>query len=235
MSRVIHKTNPSWQIWIDTGGTFTDCMATSPTGAFTRLKILSSSVLRGKIVRTENDHVLKVEMIWPVTIDIFRGFDLHVIGTTTKRKIERINLIQNLIHLQQPLKKRFNNFTFEITSNEEVPVLAARLLTATPLGKAFPSINMKLGSTRGTNAILERKGAKTAFLVTKGFKDLLLIGNQQRPDLFVLHIIKPKPLYESVLEVDERIESDGSVLHELETSNIRTILSTLKKKKITSV
>ncbi len=230
-----YKSNPSWQIWIDTGGTFTDCMALPPEGELHRLKILSSSVLRGKIVKAVTDHALQVEMIWPVAKDIFKGFDFHVVGMTFSAKIERIDLAKNIIYLQHPVKKRLSNLAFEITSYEEVPVLAARLLTSTPWGEKFPPINMKLGSTRGTNAILERKGAKTAFLVTKGFKDLLLIGNQQRPDLFALHIIKHKPLYDFVLEVNERIETDGGILHEIKTSQFGTIISTLKKKKVTSV
>ena len=64
------------------------------------------------------------------------------------------------------------------------------------------------GTTVATNALLERKGAKTLLLVTKGFRDLLLIGNQQRENLFTLNIIKRAPLYDKVIEVDERIRAD---------------------------
>lgn len=56
-----------------------------------------------------------------------------------------------------------------------------------------------------TNALLERKGERCALLVTKGFKDLLLIGDQTRPDLFDLHIKRPGVLYERVMEVAERV------------------------------
>jgi 5-oxoprolinase (ATP-hydrolysing) len=94
---------------------------------------------------------------------------------------------------------------------------------------------MRLGSTRGTNAILERKGAKTTFLVTRGFKDLLLIGTQQRKDLFALHVVKNKPLYEDVLEVNERMEADGTVLAELGEKEIDRIMERLKRKKTESV
>jgi len=64
---------------------------------------------------------------------------------------------------------------------------------------------IRMGTTVATNALLERKGAKTALIITKGFRDILQIGNQDRPKLFDLRIIKPEPLYESVIEVDERI------------------------------
>ena len=77
---------------------------------------------------------------------------------------------------------------FELRSPEEAPVLAARLVTGTPPGAPLPEIAMRLATTRGTNALLERKGAATALFITRGFADLLRIGTQQRPDLFALEI-----------------------------------------------
>lgn len=61
-----------------------------------------------------------------------------------------------------------------------------------------------MGTTVATNALLERKGEKNVLLITKGFKDLLTIGNQSRPKIFDLCINKPDVLYEKVIEVDER-------------------------------
>ncbi|KAK5637337.1 hypothetical protein RRF57_013049 [Xylaria bambusicola] len=60
---------------------------------------------------------------------------------------------------------------------------------------------IRMGTTVGTNALLERKGAKSALLITKGFKDLLEIGNQARPKIFDLTVTKPQLLYESVVEI----------------------------------
>jgi 5-oxoprolinase (ATP-hydrolysing) len=60
-----------------------------------------------------------------------------------------------------------------------------------------------------TNALLERKGHKHALLITRGFKDLLLIGNQSRPKIFDLNIRRPPPLYSTVVEVDERVTLVG--------------------------
>lgn len=60
-----------------------------------------------------------------------------------------------------------------------------------------------------TNALLERKGHDHALLITKGFKDLLLIGNQSRPRIFDLNIRRPSPLYTKVVEVDERVTLVG--------------------------
>ncbi|EIN04199.1 5-oxoprolinase [Punctularia strigosozonata HHB-11173 SS5] len=68
---------------------------------------------------------------------------------------------------------------------------------------------IRLSTTVATNALLERKGQKHALLITKGFKDLLLIGNQSRPKIFDLNIRRPAPLYSTVLEVDERVTLVG--------------------------
>src|SRR4051812_48152185 len=68
---------------------------------------------------------------------------------------------------------------------------------------------IRLSTTVATNALLERQGEKHALLITKGFKDLLLIGNQSRPKIFDLNIRRPPPLYGAVLEVDERVTLVG--------------------------
>lgn len=65
---------------------------------------------------------------------------------------------------------------------------------------------IRMGTTVATNALLERKGERIALCVTQGFKDLLQIGNQARPNIFDLKVSKPSNLYEEVIEVDERIE-----------------------------
>ncbi|MEC7887123.1 MAG: hydantoinase B/oxoprolinase family protein [SAR324 cluster bacterium] len=80
-------------------------------------------------------------------------------------------------------------------------------------GETFPkeSFNadkiewIRMGTTVATNALLERKGAKTTLVTTKGFRDLLQIGNQSRPKIFDLEISKLDLLYEEVVEVDERV------------------------------
>lgn len=65
--------------------------------------------------------------------------------------------------------------------------------------------SLKLGTTVATNALLERKGERCAFITTKGFKDSLIIGNQTRPRIFDLQINRPDAIYDSVVEVDERV------------------------------
>ena len=63
---------------------------------------------------------------------------------------------------------------------------------------------IRMGTTVATNALLERKGERIGLLVTAGFKDILYIGNQTRPKLFDLAIVKPDMIYEEVVEVKGR-------------------------------
>lgn len=69
--------------------------------------------------------------------------------------------------------------------------------------------SIRMGTTVATNALLERKGERVAFITTKGFRDALKIGNQARPDLFDLSVQRLDKLYDAVLEVDERVTIEG--------------------------
>lgn len=71
---------------------------------------------------------------------------------------------------------------------------------------------IKMGTTVATNALLERKGDRTVLAITKGFKDALRIGYQNRPDIFALEIVLPEMLYERVVEITERYDVQGNEL-----------------------
>ena len=83
---------------------------------------------------------------------------------------------------------------------------------------------VKMGTTVATNALLERKGTPTLLVVTKGFRDALAIGYQNRPDIFALNIVKPAPIYDRVVEATERVGADGETIEELDESDIRRSL-----------
>lgn len=77
-----------------------------------------------------------------------------------------------------------------------------------PRGKPLelgPIESLRMGTTVATNALLERKGARSALLTTQGFRDLLRIGDQSRPNIFDLTMARPGVLPEAVVEVDERV------------------------------
>ena len=83
---------------------------------------------------------------------------------------------------------------------------------------------VKMGTTVATNALLERKGEDVLLLITKGFRDLLVIGYQNRPNLFDLEIKRPERLYQVVEEVTERLTADGEVLTPLDEEAVRASL-----------
>ncbi|MEJ2230627.1 MAG: hydantoinase/oxoprolinase family protein, partial [Nitrospirales bacterium] len=93
------------------------------------------------------------------------------------------------------------------------------------------------GSTVATNAILERKGARTALVTTSGFRDILLIGRQDRPDLYDLFPDVPPPLVppEWCLEMPERVDFQGDIVTPLQKEAIEPIIETLRSNDIQSV
>src|SRR5690349_18963167 len=93
-----------------------------------------------------------------------------------------------------------------------------RLLGLAP-GAAIPARDIevvKMGTTVATNALLERRGERTALVVTRGFADALRIAYQNRPKLFTRRIDLPALLYERVIEVDERIGAHGDLVRPLD-------------------
>ncbi|GJD48667.1 hypothetical protein OPKNFCMD_1390 [Methylobacterium crusticola] len=81
-------------------------------------------------------------------------------------------------------------------------------------GVAIPAAGIaavKMGTTVATNALLERKGARTVLVTTRGFRDALRIGYQERRDIFARRVVKPDQLYDAVVEVAERVRADGTV------------------------
>jgi 5-oxoprolinase (ATP-hydrolysing) len=94
---------------------------------------------------------------------------------------------------------------------------------------------VKMGTTVATNALLERKGDRTLLVTTKGFADQLRIAYQNRPDIFARHIALPELLYESVLEVDERVTAEGEVLRPVDLAGARAGLAAAHGKGIRSV
>jgi N-methylhydantoinase A len=109
------------------------------------------------------------------------------------------------------------------------------------LGKAgtqAPNISYLVhGTTVATNALIEGKNPKTAFITTEGFRDLLEIGRQIRPSLYDIHFEKLKPLVPRDLcfEVPERLDATGKVLLELDESRMKEIAERLEKENIRSV
>ena len=92
-----------------------------------------------------------------------------------------------------------------------------------------------MGTTVATNALLERRGEPTVLVTTRGFRDALVIGYQTRPDLFDLDIELPEMLYETVIEVDERIGARGEMILPLDEAAVEADLGIARSRGIDSV
>lgn len=223
----------TYEIYVDTGGTFTDCIGIDPDGNWHRRKVLSNGSLRGVITGWKDPKTLLISENWELQVDIIRGYRFRLLNSTHDTTfIQSFKPERNLLRLTRelPVELLQQNISFEILSEEEAPVLGARLITGTPLDLDLPPIRMKLGSTKGTNALLERKGADLVLFVTKGFRDILEIGDQQRPDIFALEVIKRQMLYRHVIEVEERIDSHGTILQPMNIRKLKKDLLKIKRK-----
>ena len=115
------------------------------------------------------------------------------------------------------------DYVFKLLSNDplnyrDAPTEGIRRVLEKFYGRSIPKDqklsldaidSIRMGTTVATNALLERKGAKVCLLTTKGFGDVLKIGNQTRPNIFDLSAKKLSQLYLKMIEIDERVTVVG--------------------------
>ncbi|WP_293770004.1 hydantoinase B/oxoprolinase family protein [Sporichthya sp.] len=110
---------------------------------------------------------------------------------------------------------------------DDAAVAGIRALLGVPAGSPIPPgivEEVRLGTTVATNALLERRGARTALVITQGFTDALTIGYQNRPHIFARRIERTTPPAERVIALDERVAADGTVLRPPDLPALRTAL-----------
>ncbi len=115
---------------------------------------------------------------------------------------------------------------------KDAAVQGIRLHLGLKPGEAIPSGligEVRMGTTVATNALLERKGERLALITTKGFRDALRIGYQERKNIFATEIIKAEALYDQVVEINERVLADGTVEIPFDEQQARTALKALKE------
>ena len=111
-----------------------------------------------------------------------------------------------------------------------------RILADAGIGPADVTIAIH-GTTLATNALIERKGARTALVTTEGFRDVLRLGNEARYDQYDLNIALPDPLVPRHLRlpVPERLDNEGKVLKPLDEAAVRALVPVLQAEKVASV
>lgn len=208
-----------WRISVDTGGTFTDCLLERPDGSWKRTKVLSSGCLRTEVAAVETDG-------WIRAAGAGFGETAFLAGRTVRRGGEAIGRIREWADGKLALEEGHNPVAagdiLEVESGLEAPVLGMKLLLEEAgVDAEAIDLSFRLGTTKGTNALLEGKGAPTALFLTQGFEDLLLIRDQKRPDIFARKIERPVPMYAAVFGVSGRIDAEGTVTAELDPEQVR--------------
>lgn len=198
-----------WRIRVDTGGTFTDAWACDPGGREHRCKVLSSGHLRLGVIDGDGDW-LRVRAPWPVAPGFFAGWEAGGGRIVVESDGDRLRV-----------PGWDGGEVLELSTGEEAPVVAARLLTGTPAGRPLPDCDLRVATTRGTNALLERKGARTCLFVSSGFEDLPEIRDQRREHLFQRRQPPSRHLAGRVVGVDGRIAADGTRIVELDPAAVR--------------
>jgi 5-oxoprolinase (ATP-hydrolysing) len=221
------------EFWIDVGGTFTDSFARMPDGELKHYKVLSSGVIKGSLAAGST----RAQVFDPARASdppgMWSDFEF-VLLDEDGHPLERARVASFLADkgafvLDPPLTHEpVVGRGYELSAGMAAPLVAIRYLLGLPLSEAIPACSVRLGTTRGTNALITRTGGRTALVTTRGFGDILHIGNQNRPRLFDLTIRKPQPLFSAVVEIEERITADGSVLQAPDESRIRAQLAELR-------
>ena len=226
----------NWKFWIDVGGTFTDCIGYGPNGVLHQSKVLSSGLVQGRGILNTETLVLTDSARNIDPTKFWNGADCQLIDDAgmsfASLKVAHHDPTRGELYLSQPSDEPHPNWTqatvnllsqpsltpqqvsicYQLNVHLPAPVLAIRQILQLSVDEPCPPVRIRFGTTRGTNALLTRTGAKTLFITTRGFADAPVIGNQSRPDLFALSIQKPLVLFSDVIEIDERIAANGTVL-----------------------
>ncbi len=229
-----------WKFAIDVGGTFTDCIGISPDGQHSRLKVLSSGGTKGVIEQwpTANSFIdsqrIEVDRFWIGARFMLLSATGQSIWTS---QITGFNGGDHRFELADPLPSDLERprLAYELVTDLAAPVLAIHRMLQVSLSGELPPGIVHLGTTWGTNALLTRRGARTALVTTRGFRDVLRIGDQARPELFALTVRRQPPLCETSIEIDERILADGTVEVPVDPRQVRQVLSELREAGIESI
>ena len=129
---------------------------------------------------------------------------------------------------------------FKLPSTPSDPSLAIRQgldRICAETGAQLDRLEVVHGTTVGTNALLQRRGARIALVTTRGFEDVLVIGRQARPELYNLNAIKPQPLVadELRLGVRERVVASGEVIEPLDESELQSLTEKVKRAGVEAV
>ena len=207
-----------WIVALDTGGTFTDLVGRAPDGSLHRAKVPSDASLLARVVAIRGTTIeIQLPANRPLPPDCLRGWLLQsdtLSGLGAVRVLEQhgamLVLSQDLAtdgRLPPGSAVRFTQATHAI----DAPRLGLHLLTGTPLSAPLPEMELRLSTTRGTNALLEEGGARVGVIVSEGLTGVVEIGDQTREDLFARVPQRRRRIAHRATAIPERSLADGSV------------------------
>lgn len=162
--------------------------------------------------------------------------------TNTKNKVQSTKLKAQSSRIGVDTGGTFTDFVFikdgqvqlfKVPSTPEDPSLAIKQ----GLERIGTALEVVHGTTVGTNALLQRRGARTALITTRGFEDVLAIGRQARPELYNLNAVKPPPLVDDAFRfgIGERVVASGEVIEPLDESELPSLVEKLREARVESV
>ena len=231
-----------WRIGVDIGGTFADCVGIAPDGTRRRIKILTDGRVRTLATRVGNStsgtvhpqYALTALPPWAapalvgmtaVAADGSERLVLDAYGANHSC-VATIPWADSSAGRKSPgavdSGAETDSTFFDLKSGEEAPVLAARLMSGTPPGMPLGALELRVGTTRGTNALLEGNTDPVAAFVNEGLDGLFAIGTQQRLGLFDLVPRLPPTVVRGVFSVRGRRGADGNVTIALDEAHVRS-------------
>ncbi|MCE2884169.1 MAG: hydantoinase B/oxoprolinase family protein [Planctomycetaceae bacterium] len=225
--------NARWLVALDTGGTFTDVVARSPMAEIVRAKIPSDGSILARVVRhlvvahegvdRPPRHVSHVDVEFAAGLVLPPGFlegwaldegeaaderPARVLAHETRRGATVASIVldrmaTSTIGLPLRLRQREHHV--------DAPRLGLHIVTGTPIATPLPPIEIRLSTTRGTNALLQSRGARVGALVSDGLRGIVEIGDQTREDLFARVPRRSTRLAHAVESLPERSLAGGAV------------------------
>ncbi len=244
-SSIAQKSNSSfvWEIGVDTGGTFTDCIARSGDQETVRAKVLSTAAVRGRLLSIRS-LILTLEIDLPLadqTIDsFFRGFAVRLAGAANlfdssksthqeSQVVSARRLTSGTLELTIDRESAFENVNsavkeifVDLIAPFEAPLLAVRLAIGRPHPLPLTDCRICIGTTRGTNALLEGRVTPVTLFVNEGLEDILSIGDQRRLDIFARAPSKMRAIERNSVGVPARLSHDGKDVRPLDEQLMRS-------------
>lgn len=220
------KKQKTIRISVDVGGTFCDCYLNDQENTRS-LKILSTGRLRAQVRSVSGPRTVILSQNWDLPFPkILSGCLIENKRTGRSCRFLSFDPLTGSAKYEERLALKAGDMV-ELYVEAEAPIFAAHLISGIPLEEPLHNIELRIGTTKGTNALLEKKGEPCIWITNRGYKDLLYIRTQQRPHLFQLNIPEPEAYHRKVIEIDARMNAAGGVIRALSKKEISRILSEL--------